>query len=118
MTKHEVKIARQKKPGQTPGSMHIDKRARRLLDDHIAEGSDDELLTTEQVAEWFGCSVQFLEILRGRDDGPDFERLAPKLVRYRRGAVRSFLRQREMRSTTQYRKKSGGKALAAKGAER
>ena len=83
-------------------SFHLDKRSERLLADHVAAGPDDELLTTEQVAAWFQCSVAFLEILRGRDDGPEYERVAPKMVRYRRGAVRTFLRQRQVRSTEQY----------------
>jgi hypothetical protein len=83
--------------------MHIDRRAGRLLAEHVSEGPDDELLTTEQVAEWFGCSVQFLEICRGRGTGPGFQRMSPRKIMYRREAVRKWLRQRERRSTSQYR---------------
>ena len=36
--------------GQRPGTMHIDRRAKRLLADPVSEGPDDELLTTKQVA--------------------------------------------------------------------
>ena len=96
------------KPGTKPGTMHIDKRAGRLLNDPISEGPDDELLSTEQVADWFGCSTQFLEILRGRDTGPPFVRMSPKIIKYRRGSARNWLRRREQLSTAQYRRTNRG----------
>jgi len=99
----------EKKPGQKPGSMHIDKRAGRLLKDPVSDGPDDDLLTTQQVAEWLTYSTQKLEIMRGRDKGPNmgprFVRLSPRKVMYRRDAVREWLRKREVQSTAQYRKK-------------
>ena len=100
-TKHGETIPSQspKKPGTNPGSMHIDKRAGRLLADPISEGPDDELLTTEQVAEWLGCSTQFLELLRGRGTGPAFVRISPRIVKYRREAVWAWLRWRERMSS-------------------
>jgi len=85
-----------------PGTMHIDKRAARLLANPVSEGKDDDLLTTEEVAEWFGCSIQFLEILRGRNTGPHFVRISPKKIMYRRGSVRAWLKRREVISTKQY----------------
>jgi hypothetical protein len=97
--------------------MHLDRRAERLLTEHVAAGPDDELLDSAQLAEWLQCSVQFVEILRGRDDGPDFERIAPKVIRYRRGSIRTWLRQREIRSTAQYMKTKRGKAAAKRAAK-
>jgi predicted DNA-binding transcriptional regulator AlpA len=88
-----------KKPGTKPGSMHIDKRAGRLLADPVSDGPDDELLTTEEVANWVGVSSQFLERLRGLNTGPRFVRISPRIVKYRREAVRAWLRSRERKST-------------------
>lgn len=104
-----TKPKKQKQPdrqyGQYPGTMHIDKRAARLLSDHVSEGPDDELLSTKQVAEWLGLSTQWLEIARGKPTGPRFETIAPRLIRYRRGAVRDWLKKREHASTAEYRRK-------------
>jgi hypothetical protein len=88
-----------KKAGQQPGNMHIDKRAGRLLNDPVSEGPDDELLTTPQVAEWLGVSVKFLELQRGRGTGPGFVDISKRIKKYRREAVRAWLRRRERRST-------------------
>jgi hypothetical protein len=94
-----------KRPGTKPGSMHIDKRAGRLLADPISEGEDDDMLTTEEVADWLGVSTQFLELLRGRGTGPGFVDISPRIKKYRREAVRQWLRSRERRSTAQYQRK-------------
>ena len=100
----------QKRRGPKPGTMHIDKRAGRLLDDPIfSEGNDDQLLTTQELAKWLGCSVEFLEIQRGKETGPPFVRVTPNMVRYRRGGARDWLRSREVRSTAEYRKKPTGR---------
>jgi predicted DNA-binding transcriptional regulator AlpA len=89
----------QQKPGTKPGTMHIDKRAARLLADPISDGPDDDLLTTKQVADWLGCSTQFLERHRGRGTGPAFVPISRRMVKYRRDAVRHWLRNRERLST-------------------
>jgi predicted DNA-binding transcriptional regulator AlpA len=94
-----------KKTGQRPGTMHIDKRAARLLADHVSEGADDELLSTRQVADWLQVSEAWLEIARHRCTGPRYERIAPRIVKYRRGAIREFLRLREHSGTAEYRKR-------------
>jgi hypothetical protein len=82
---------------------HIDKRASFLA---AVPGSDDELLTTGLTAIWLGVSTQWLEIGRIRGYGPTFERLGPKLIRYRRGNVREWLASRSHSSTAEYRQKS------------
>ena len=57
--------------GQRPGSMHIDRRAARLLGESVSDGPDEQSLTTQDVADWLGVSTQFLEIARHRGDGPN-----------------------------------------------
>jgi hypothetical protein len=85
--------------------MHIDKRAGRLLADPASEGEDDDMLVTQEVADWLGVSTQFLELLRGRGTGPAFVKMSERMVKYRREAVRVWLRNRERISTAQYRRK-------------
>ena len=81
---------------------HLDKRATSLLATS-APSDDDELLTTPETAAWLQTSEQWLEIGRVRGYGPPFERLAPKIIRYRRGKVRKWLDQRSHFSTAEYR---------------
>lgn len=97
--------AKAKKRGQAPGSMHIDKRAERLLIDQLAEGPDDEHLTLREVAAWLAVSPQFLEIARMRGTGPRFTQLAPKVIRYTRGDVKRWLKSRLHYSTSEYAEK-------------
>jgi hypothetical protein len=68
-----------------------------------APGSDDELLTGKQMA-WFGVSIQTIEIARHRGDGPPYQRLGPRLIRYHRGTVRQWLLERSHRWTGEYAK--------------
>ena len=99
---------RKKRPGQRPGSMHIDRRAERLLGEHISEGPDDESLTTQEVADWLGVSPQFLEISRHRGTGPRYAELSPRQIRYLRGDVRAWLKKRSSYSTAEAAKKRVG----------
>jgi hypothetical protein len=94
-----------KKPqhAHTTGRLQIDKRAGKLA---AEEGGDDELLNTTALAEWLGVSTQWVEIARGGDYGPPFQ-LIGSLIRYRRGAVKAWLRQREFKSTAEYINRSG-----------
>jgi hypothetical protein len=103
LPRRRTRVVTKKKIGQRPGSMHIDKRAGKLLADPVSDGEDDELLSTEQVAEWLGYSTQALEIARLRPGkGPPFIRISPRVIRYRREAVRAWLRKREHASTKEY----------------
>ena len=79
--------------------LHLDKRAHTLA---AAPGSDDELLTTTQMAAWLSVSTQWLEIGRHKGYGPPFERLGPQLIRYQRGKVRRWLNSRSHQSTAEY----------------
>jgi predicted DNA-binding transcriptional regulator AlpA len=86
------------------GGFHIDRRAGRLLEDHVSEGPDDELLSTDETAQWLEVSTQWLEIMRGRSGGPRFVRISPRIVKYRRADVRLWLRQRSHASTKEYQR--------------
>jgi predicted DNA-binding transcriptional regulator AlpA len=79
---------------------HIDKRADRIAGADI--GADDELLSTKQVADWLGVSVQWVEIGRSKNYGPRFEKISARCVRYRRGDVLQWLKARSYASTAEY----------------
>jgi predicted DNA-binding transcriptional regulator AlpA len=83
-----------------PGSMHIDKRAGWLAAED-GERSDEDVLTTAEVAAWLGVSRQFLEIARHKNTGPKYKQLSPRLVMYQRGDVRKWLRERTRLHTKQ-----------------
>jgi predicted DNA-binding transcriptional regulator AlpA len=80
---------------------HIDKRADAILT--ATTGTDDDLLTTPETAAWLGCSTQWLEIGRNKGFGPPYQRLAARMIRYRRGAVREWLEERSHHRTSEYR---------------
>jgi len=86
-----------------PVRHHLDRRAETIAS--TGEGADDDLLTTQQMALWFGVSVPWLEIGRSNGYGPPFERLAPGVIRYRRGTVKAWLKKREHASTEEYAKR-------------
>ena len=92
------KPAKKARP-RPPKKFHLDKRAAEIA---TQPGDDDELLSTAEAARLLGVSNQWLEIGRHRGYGPPFERLAAKLIRYRRGTMRSWLRERTFRSTEEY----------------
>lgn len=91
-----------KNPGPIHGRHHIDKRAGAVADTIV--GDDDEALDTNGAAHLIGCSTQFLEIGRAKGYGPKFVRLAPKMIRYRRGDIRAWLKERTYQRTSEYRK--------------
>ena len=77
-------------PVAAPESFHIDKRAASIV--AASTGTDDdELLSTPQMAIWFGVSEQWLAIRRGRGGGPPYEQLGPRCIRYRRGKAKQWL---------------------------
>ena len=85
-----------------PNRLHLDKRAGAIAAAVAAEGVDDDLLTTRELAAWLGVTPTWLEIGRYKDYGPDFVRLAPQVVRYKRDVVLAWLKAREFASTSQY----------------
>jgi hypothetical protein len=97
MSRHKQAAVRPSKPKRH----HLDRRVKQI----IAVGSgdhDDDLLTTAQVADWFGVSVQWLEIGRVKNYGPKFKRIGPHCVRYGRGDCLKFLKARTYASTAEY----------------
>jgi hypothetical protein len=99
MEKLKVVTTKSKSP-KAPQRLQLDKRAGKLA---AEEGSDDELLNTTALAEWLGVSVQWCEISRHKNVGPPFQ-LIGSLIRYRRGSVKAWLREREHRCTSEYMK--------------
>jgi hypothetical protein len=67
-----------------------------------AEGGDDDLITTLNLANWFCVSPQWVELGRTKNYGPPFIRLGPQVVRYRRGTVKEWLAERQHSCTTEY----------------
>lgn len=95
------------KRGPRIGSSAIAKRADLLLSDKIADGDDDDLLTTQEVADWFRCSPQWLEGKRsskkpGKVRGPPYVRPSPRMIRYRRKDCRDYLLKRLHELTAEY----------------
>ena len=78
-----------------PQNHHLDRRAAKLIDE---PGNDDDLLKTPEVAAWLGVSKEWVEIGRSAGYGPPFLNISPRMVRYRRGGVRKWLRKRAKRA--------------------
>lgn len=74
-----------------PTRHHLDRRAGQLA---ACDGPGDQLISTKQLADWLGMSVQWCEAARKRGEGPPFARYGAR-IRYRRDAVRAWLMERE-----------------------
>jgi len=79
---------------------HLDRNAAALAQSESAD--DDVLLNTRQLADWLNLSMQWAEIGRVKGYGPPFIKLGPRYVRYRKGDVRAWLRNRAHASTAEY----------------
>ncbi len=73
-------------------NLHLDKRADVLIE--LAHGNPDDLLTTKELAAWFGVSVQWVELGRMRGYGPPPTYLSQRCVRYHRQVVLDWLDER------------------------
>lgn len=71
---------------------HIDRRAPQVA--AAGQGEPDDLLSTEQLAKWFGTTIQFVERLRASKRGPKAVRIGRKAIRYRRKDVLAWLDER------------------------
>jgi hypothetical protein len=91
---------RQNREQTAPKRHHIDRRVDQVIAD--STGSDDDLLTTAELAEWFGVSVEWLEIGRTKKYGPKFVKLSPRMVRYMRGDSKVWLNERRFSNTGEY----------------
>jgi len=79
---------------------HIDRHANSIVEAGV--GDDDDLLATRDMVAWFRKSKQWFEIGRSKGYGPPFIRLSPQVIRYRRGDVKAWLAERQLRSTSEY----------------
>nr|BDD48223.1 hypothetical protein 6 [bacterium] len=83
-----------------PKRHHLDRRADAIV--AAGDGPPDELLSTKQVAAWLGVSVQWLEIGRHKGYGPNYIKLSPRRIRYRRLDVSVWLESRRYACTSEY----------------
>jgi hypothetical protein len=84
---------------RAPQTHHLDRRASSIAAAGV--GNDDDLLTTPEVAKWFGVSEEWLEQARAGGYGPAFIKMSERVVRYTRGACREFLKTRSYQSTAE-----------------
>jgi hypothetical protein len=59
-------------------------------------------MTTPQAADFYGVSVQWLEISRSRGLGPPFVYIAPRIVRYRKSDQITWLEERKRLYASDY----------------
>jgi hypothetical protein len=81
--------------------LHLDRRAEALVVT-APEAANDDLLTTHQVASWFGVTAQWVELARAGGYGPPFTRIAPQAIRYKRATVIDWLKDREHKRISDY----------------
>lgn len=62
-----------------------------------------DYLSTRELADLLGVSVQYCKMGRIRGDGPPYLRLAANAIRYRRSDVEAWLRTRLHATTTEYK---------------
>jgi hypothetical protein len=67
-------------PPDTDRRLHLDRRAEVLVVT-APEAANDDLLTTQQVASWFGVTAHWVELARAGGYGPPFTRIAPQAIR-------------------------------------
>ena len=91
-------------PAVIPFKAPLDRRAAALVA-HPDYQNDEQLLTTQQVAEWLQISPSWLEIGRTKGYGPKYVKLGAKRVRYRVGDTKQYLRDRTCQATADYERK-------------
>lgn len=87
-----------------PQNFHFDKRISSILA-AAADASDDDQMTTVEVAMWLGVSPQWLEKGRQLGYGPPYIQLSKQIIRYSRAEVRAWLLARTRRRTDGDRRK-------------
>jgi predicted DNA-binding transcriptional regulator AlpA len=101
-----------------PTRHNLDRRALAIMD-AANQGTDDQLMTTPEVAVWLGVTEAWLEIGRSKNKGygPPYIRLSPRRCRYKKGAVKAWLAERAYQCSTQYLDPQGtqfGRAVGSK----
>jgi hypothetical protein len=102
VSKHVNRAARRaaRVAARAPKAHHLDRRASAIAAAGAA-GNDDDLLTTPEVADWFGVSEEWLEQARRGGYGPAFIKMSERVVRYTRGECRKFLKTRSFQSVAE-----------------
>lgn len=129
ISKRVEKLRSSRKPAPVPSNRpaddepytrkhHLDKRAETLLatgtrTDRAAveDDSDDDLLSTQELALWLGVSLQWLIIGRSKKYGPKFVKISTRRVAYRRPDVRAWLESRTYSNTSEYPRGAAAKLL-------
>ena len=88
------KKKKNKRKGPRPGSMRIDARADHLLDLQVSDGPDSEWLAPPEVAKWLRYSEIWLKLSRIKGTGPAYKKINSRVIRYKRGEVKKWLRMR------------------------
>ena len=91
---------RPKRKSKKEERYHLDRRADAIA--AASEGYDDQLISTKQLAEWFGVSTQWCEVRRRLGHGPPFKRLGPRRIRYKRADVMAWLDERTHTCSKEY----------------
>ena len=75
---------------------HLDRRADRIADQGESKGNANDLLTAAEVAEMLEITEQWVNQCRIKNHGPRFIETPSKatVIRYRRGDVIKWLRER------------------------
>ena len=93
-------------------SHHLDRHTDQLRCVPAASGAPNDLLTTEELADWLDVSEQFVELSRHDGSGPKFIKLGKRMVRYRRAVLAWLLERGEFASTAEHRAKAEAEAEA------
>jgi hypothetical protein len=80
-------------PDYKPRRHHLDRFAQSIVQD-FASGDPDDLFDPDFVALKLRVSKAWLELARARGYGPRFIRLGPRMPRYRRADLLSYLQAR------------------------
>jgi hypothetical protein len=96
-----------------PKTHHLDRRAGDIVaassgaTTSTSTSNYDDLLTTQEAADFLRVSPQFLTIGRHRGYGPPYQRVSPRLILYRRGGILDWLKERTHRCTSEYAETAG-----------
>ena len=95
--------------GPHRGTHHIAKRADRLLQDPEARGDPGYLLSTKELARWWGYAVITLEVWRRKGMGPPYIPM-PGRICYPLGKAVAWLNEQRDTSTPPERRRGNGAA--------
>jgi hypothetical protein len=108
------KRVRKRKPARK--YFHLDKRAELILK-ATADADADKLLTSKEAAREIGMSEVWLAKRRQNGDGPEYEVMSPRCIKYRRSKLRAWVEERSFTATSQYEHAKPGKPLVKKRVE-